>query len=244
MSVTPPAEGKTMNEAVMSPRIAEYWIEGMPCCDTEWEKAYRRFETEDQEIRKFRKRLSRAGAPAWPKDSRIVELFCGRGNGLTALESLGFQALEGVDLSPDLLQKYRGPAQLYVGDCRELQFETASRDIAIVQGGLHHLPSLPDDLRRTLEEIRRILKPGGRVFIVEPWLTPFLHFVHGFSSLQPMRSLFGKLDAFATMTEHEYVTYFQWHARADEIRSLLRSMFKPQRMEERWGKMFFLGLNA
>jgi hypothetical protein len=49
-----------------------------------WEAAYLRFETPEQEIRKFEKRLLRLGAGAWPRDLRIVELFCGRGNGLRA----------------------------------------------------------------------------------------------------------------------------------------------------------------
>src|SRR5438132_7278717 len=49
-----------------------------------WEAAYLRFETPEQEIQKFIARLNRLGAPQWPRDSEIVELFCGRGNGLIA----------------------------------------------------------------------------------------------------------------------------------------------------------------
>ena len=52
-----------------------------------WEEAYLRFETPDQEIRKFHKRLVALGAGDWPRDSRIVELLCGRGSGLRALRT-------------------------------------------------------------------------------------------------------------------------------------------------------------
>src|SRR3982074_2773992 len=53
-----------------------------------WEAAYLRFESPEEEIRKFIKRLTRLGAPQWPRDAEIVELFCGRGNGLIALQRL------------------------------------------------------------------------------------------------------------------------------------------------------------
>src|ERR1700682_1296484 len=65
-----------------------------------WEAAYLRFESPEEEIRKFIRRLTRLGAPQWPRDAEIVELFCWRGNGLLALQQLGFTRPEGVDLSP------------------------------------------------------------------------------------------------------------------------------------------------
>src|SRR5689334_22811699 len=139
-----------------------------------WEAAYRRFETPEQEIRKFTRRLLRLGCRSWRQDSQIVELFCGRGNGLKALQRLGFTRIEGMDLSPALAASYDGPAIVHVGDCRQAPFADQSKDIVIVQGGLHHLRVLPDDLDRTLDEARRILKKNGRLVIVEPWQTPFL----------------------------------------------------------------------
>src|SRR5712675_1767656 len=91
-----------------------------------WEAAYLRFETPQQEIQKFIARLNRLGARQWPRDAEIVELFCGRGNGLVALERLGFTHIEGVDLSPLLVAQYRGPAKCIVGDCRQLPFADRS----------------------------------------------------------------------------------------------------------------------
>src|SRR5258708_35962693 len=111
-----------------------------------WEAAYLRFETPEQEIQKFIARLTRLGAPQWPRDAEIVELFCGRGNGLIALDRLGFTRIEGVDLSPRLIAQFKGPAKCTVADCRKLPFADRSKDILIVQGGLHHLPPLPAHL--------------------------------------------------------------------------------------------------
>src|SRR6266446_5451701 len=62
------------------------WRQPVICCDSIWEENYARFETPEQEIRKFIKRFRQVGARQWPADSRILDLFCGRGNGLKALE--------------------------------------------------------------------------------------------------------------------------------------------------------------
>jgi SAM-dependent methyltransferase len=155
-----------------------YWHEGLECCDAEWEAAYARFETPDEEVAKFTSRFHKLGVNRLPRDLLVVNLFCGRGNGLQALERLGFSHLEGVDLSPSLMQQYGGSAKLYVADCRALKFESDSKDLMIVQGGLHHLPTLPADLEGVLSEVQRVLKSGGRFMVVEPWLTPFLRGVH------------------------------------------------------------------
>src|SRR5260370_34130636 len=108
-----------------------------------WEEAYLQVEAPEDEIRKFTGRLRRLGVSAWPKDTQVIELFCGRGNGLRAWEKLGFRNLEGVDLSPRLIAKYDGPARCYVADCRHLPFSDASRAPAVVQGVLLDLILLP-----------------------------------------------------------------------------------------------------
>jgi SAM-dependent methyltransferase len=206
-----------------------------------WEAAYRRFETPEEEIAKFVKRLDALGARDWPQDARIVEIFCGRGNGLKALERLGFTNLEGIDLSADLLADYTGSAQTIVADCRRLRLDSASRDVIIVQGGLHHLPALPDDLDRVLSEVRRVLKPDGRFIAVEPWLTPFLRFVHAVASNRWARRVWPKVDALQTMIEHERETYEQWLSRPQQIQSLLQAQFRTERMCIARGKLMFVG---
>jgi SAM-dependent methyltransferase len=206
-----------------------------------WEAAYLRFETPEQETRKFIGRLRRLGASSWPRDSRIVELFCGRGNGLHALERLGFCNLEGVDLSPRLVAEYKGPATCHVADCRLLPFGAASKDIAVVQGGLHHLVRIPEDLDQTFAEIRRVLTSNGHAVFVEPWRTPFLTFVHFVVEKPVARRLSAKLDALATMIDHERQTYEQWLSRPDLISVLAKRHFVPVRESFAVGKWNFVG---
>lgn len=205
-----------------------------------WEQAYLRFETPDEEIRKFIRRLKALGAAGWPRDARILDLFCGRGNGMVALERLGFTSLYGVDLSPRLVRLYRGLGRGVAGDCLALPVRTGSQDVAIVQGGLHHLPDLEAHLPVVVSEVHRVLKPGGRFVVVEPWLTPFLRGVHGAAS-GPLRRIWARLDALATMIEYEGETYRRWLAQPDFVRSALTRAFTPERSEERWGKLLFVG---
>jgi ubiquinone/menaquinone biosynthesis C-methylase UbiE len=126
-----------------------------------------------------------------------------------------------------------------VGDCRDIPFSDDSFDIAIVQGGLHHLISIPDDLTRTMAEVHRILKPNGQFFIVEPWNTFFLKLLHFvvldfalFNAFVP------KLDAFKTMVDIEKDTYFPWLNHPDLIRSTIGQSFQVRLCQIGWGKIF------
>lgn len=206
-----------------------------------WEAAYEQFETPAQEIRKFIRRLNEVGATNWPQSSEIVELFCGRGNGLHALRELGFTRLAGVDLSASLIAQYVGPAKLYVCDCKGLPFDTQSKDIVIIQGGLHHLKKLPDDLEQTLSEATRVLRDGGLFVAIEPWLTPFLRLVHYVCRRTIARHIVPKIDALATMIDHEQETYQQWLAQPQTIVKLYNRFFSAQLSSSRWGKNIYVG---
>ena len=208
---------------------------------TVWEEAYRQFQTPQQEIRKFTKRLKAMGFLSISKDSEIVELFCGRGNGLIALSRMGFSQLAGVDLSPVLLSQYPGTAECLVADCRSLPFATHSKDVAVIQGGLHHLETIPADLHRCLKEIHRMLRPDGQIFIVEPWDTPFLSIVHAICKVRCIRRFVPKIDALATMIEQEHVTYCQWLNKPRAILAAFEAYFVCKQVKCRWGKVIFIG---
>ncbi len=205
-----------------------------------WEAAYLRFETPAHERRKFIHRLDWLGAPSWQRSSDIVELFCGRGNGLRALSDLGFTRLTGVDLSPRLLALCPPSFARLQADCRALPLASSSRDIAIVQGGLHHLDSLPGDLDQVLLEARRVLRPNGLLALVEPWSTPFLRLAHA-GCRSPMRHLWSKLDAMADMIHHERRTYEQWLASPTPILQSLDQHFTCRKRAIAWGKLMYVG---
>ena len=216
-----------MNDSSFSaPTLVRHIEAGQDCCNTTWEDAYRRFETPEQEIEKFKSRLVDFGVASLPKDSQVLELFCGRGNSLMALHQLGFHNLSGVDLSEKLLQQYRGPGTLHLADCLNLPFDESSFDIIVIQGGLHHLPVLPDHLDQALNQAKRTLRDNGKLFVVEPWMTPFLWLVHAITDRWIVRKLYPKGDALATMTEEEHETYYQWLGQPKTLLSVFEKHFE------------------
>ena len=231
---------ETANDS--QPMIQRHIQAGTVCCDTAWEEAYQRFESPEEEIEKFIKRLKSMGLEDRPRDIRVVELFCGRGGGLIALQRLGFTKMEGVDLSETLLLQNKTPARLHLADCRKLPFEDATVDAVIIHGGLHHLPQLPDDLEQVLFEIHRVLKTDGTFHAVEPWLTPFLRFVHVIVETPWVRKVYDKGDALAVMIEHERETYEQWLNQPTIIRQLLDKYFVSRINRIAWGKLQFTGV--
>ena len=208
---------------------------------TRWELAYQRFETPEQERRKFIRRLRGLGVDRWNRTLSVVEICSGRGNGLAAWRQLGFHDVCGVDLSPALVETSVLRRSCAIGDARQLPLQTASRGVAVVQGGLHHLVQF-EDVRAALAEMRRVLKPEGRAIIIEPWRTPFLRAVHILSEQPLARAMSNTLDAFATMTEEERPTYEAWLARSRPIVEAVTRQFDTVRLTTRWGKFVFLGV--
>lgn len=205
-----------------------------------WEAAYRRFESPEQEQKKFLRRLIRLGANGWKRDLRICELFCGRGNGLHAWSKLGFTNVEGLDLSQQLAREYRGTAKVIVGDARYLPHADSSIDVISIQGGLHHL-HLMEDLILTLREVSRVLNHEGRLVLVEPWSTPFLDLVHLACRNTICRQVSAKIDALSTMIELERETYENWLGRPNEIMTAVCQSFQIERTKVGWGKIMLIG---
>jgi len=99
-----------------------------------------------------------------------LDLGCGSGFQSVALARLGFE-VTAVDFSERLLQElaqHRGslPITLLQGDLRDLsQFTDESSQVVVCMGDtLTHLPARAD-IRPLFQQIKRILKPGGKVII-------------------------------------------------------------------------------
>ena len=206
-----------------------------------WEAAYLAFETPAKERRKFLWRLRRLGVARVRAGTRAVELFCGRGAGIAALRDAGFASVFGIDLSLRLCAD--APRGFVAdGDCRSLPIRSQSIELAVIQGGLHHLQSLKTDLAYVLREVARVLTSDGFVVIVEPWQTPFLRFVHAVSRFPPLRWASKKVDAFATMVELEGDVYRTWLENPEVIEAELRRFFDVRHDERRFGKIYFVGV--
>jgi demethylmenaquinone methyltransferase/2-methoxy-6-polyprenyl-1,4-benzoquinol methylase len=97
---------------------------------------------------------------------RVLDAACGTGDLALADLRAGASRVTGLDFSERMLARARtkAPALEWVqGDMLALPFEPESFDAATVGFGVRNVSDLPLGLR----ELRRVLRPGGRVAILE-----------------------------------------------------------------------------
>jgi len=115
----------------------------------------------------FRAELE-ALAARWQR-GRLLNI--GSGHGADFLPFKTNFDLVGLDFSSEMIKmarryarKFSFPVQLFVGDARYLPFADNSFDWTIAIATYHHLKG-SDDQIRALQELKRVLKPGGEAFI-------------------------------------------------------------------------------
>jgi demethylmenaquinone methyltransferase/2-methoxy-6-polyprenyl-1,4-benzoquinol methylase len=95
----------------------------------------------------------------------VLDACCGTGDLAVAAARAGGR-VTGLDFSEPMLERARRKApelEWIRGDLLELAFDDASFDAATVGFGVRNV----DDLQRALSELRRVLRPSGRVGILE-----------------------------------------------------------------------------
>ncbi len=117
---------------------------------------------------------------------KVLDIGCGTGNlTLTAKKYAGTSgSVYGIDASPEMIEEARKKAKrsgleavFQIGLIEKIPYPDATFDIVINRLVIHHLP---DDLkRRGFAEMLRVLKPGGRLFLVDfnPPANPMLKHV-------------------------------------------------------------------
>jgi demethylmenaquinone methyltransferase/2-methoxy-6-polyprenyl-1,4-benzoquinol methylase len=123
--------------------------------------------------RRWKRRLIQLAEPA--PGRRALDACCGTGDVAFALARAGCE-VAGVDFSEPMLAVARsrtkgehsrfaagGAVEFQRGDVLQLPFADGSFDLATISYGLRNLA----DLDRGIRELRRVLKPGGRVLILD-----------------------------------------------------------------------------
>jgi SAM-dependent methyltransferase len=97
-----------------------------------------------------------------PTAQMILDLGCAAGWNMSRFRQYGRSPF-GVDIVPErvALAAYHGPVAIASG--LALPFTAAAFDIIYIQHVLHHI----GDVAQALREVRRCLKPGGTLFLVE-----------------------------------------------------------------------------
>jgi demethylmenaquinone methyltransferase / 2-methoxy-6-polyprenyl-1,4-benzoquinol methylase len=97
---------------------------------------------------------------------RVLDACCGTGDLAVAARAAGAGDIVGVDFSEQMLERARRKApelEWVQADVLALPFEDASFDSAVVGFGVRNV----EDLEAGLRELRRVLRPGGRLGILE-----------------------------------------------------------------------------
>ena len=108
--------------------------------------------------------LKRAGAL---EGARVVDACCGTGDLTWAFEGAGARVL-GVDFTPEMLslaEAKRGqrPGLFVTGDALRLPVQSGVADVASVAFGIRNVA----DRSEGLSELARVVRPGGRVLVLE-----------------------------------------------------------------------------
>jgi demethylmenaquinone methyltransferase/2-methoxy-6-polyprenyl-1,4-benzoquinol methylase len=96
----------------------------------------------------------------------VLDACCGTGDLAVACARAGAAKVTGLDFSERMLERARRKApeiQWISGDVLTLPFEDASFNAATVGFGVRNV----DELERALRELRRVLRPEGRLGILE-----------------------------------------------------------------------------
>ncbi|MFX1238110.1 MAG: methyltransferase domain-containing protein [Promethearchaeota archaeon] len=105
-------------------------------------------------------------------DYEILDLCCGQGRHSLELARRGFSHIYGIDRSRYLIQRARRSArkellniEFRIGDARKLPYASDKFDIVFILGNsFGYFDNINDDLL-LLKEIKRVLKPWGRILI-------------------------------------------------------------------------------
>jgi ubiquinone/menaquinone biosynthesis C-methylase UbiE len=136
-------------------------------CFDRWAEDYDRSFL-SRHIRRIQKRIVQIMNPA--QNAFILDVGCGTGEGIRYLHRFVKKGLlAGLDISPRMIEvaqrKFsdRTAIELKVGEADNLPWPDCTFDLAMTTFTLHHCPH-PD---RALYEMERVLKPGGRLFLVD-----------------------------------------------------------------------------
>jgi ubiquinone/menaquinone biosynthesis C-methylase UbiE len=125
--------------------------------------------------RRFREWTLSLAQPELRAGDHVLDVGCGNGVLTRPIADIVGPSGKawGIDPAPDMIRvamqavHHSGStAQFKLAAMEQLPFADASFDVAVISLVLHHLP--PELKQRGLKEVYRVLRPGGRLLVIEP----------------------------------------------------------------------------
>lgn len=201
----------------------------------EWHAAYAESGMRRGRKKTMPEKLGRLGLVDSPRNISLLDLCCGHGEALGVMHELGFQNLHGLDITVtrELVEDSR--FQIQQGDATATPYENSSFDWVTCIHSMHHFASA-DQVRHFADEAWRILKPGGRLSIIDfpaspQILSAFWFFRHfQWAEVTPYMRHFGKIVREEWHFLKDYLPQWPqveeclWHGRF-EVERESRSLF-------------------
>ena len=201
-----------------------------------WYATYRDERLVARRMSSHGRKLRQLGAFDLSHDSRILDVACGTGEALELLHDAGFTSLYGSDVMVDPELSAKPWVTVVQADAVTLPFENDSFDAVVCMHSLHHLGGLAR-ICRTFEESLRILKPGGRLMLLDHYDSNQLRAV--FWGLQkPWLTVTPGLKRFSEQHEEEWPYMYEYLDEWPAVRAAIDAL-PAERQVDRKGLFFF-----
>jgi SAM-dependent methyltransferase len=185
----------------------------------EWAPTYERVVQDEMDLRL----LERLTTVDWGSRRRAIDLACGTGRIGAWLRAQGVSALDGVDLTPEMLARAQGRGlydRLLQGDLRETGLPSAAYDLATMVLADEHLP----DLVPLYAEAARLTARGGRFVLVG---------YHPFFLMSGIPTHFNRADGTRAAIE-SHVHLFSDHVKAARASGLALLEMEEGLIDDAW----------